>query len=82
MDLKYLLKSQAEDIAEIYVDLTHETTPPPSHELDGWKDWETWQASPDIIQDFPYYRMGYDNEGRVGKALECKNLHKYTTVRW
>ena len=46
------------------------TTPPPSHLYDDWKDWETWEASPDIAKSFPYYRSGYDKNGLVGTSKD------------
>ena len=30
-------------------------------------DWETWEASPDIVEAFPYYKVGLDLDGLAGK---------------
>ena len=35
-----------------------------------WTDWERWEPSPDLLKAFPYYIMGFDNEGRVGKDFQ------------
>ena len=36
----------------------------------GWTDWESLGPSPDFFKAFPYYIMGFDNEGRVGKDFQ------------
>ena len=48
-------------------DLTVEHyTLPPEYSYQSWPDWNTWEASPDIVKGFPCYRSGYDYDGRVG----------------
>ena len=39
----------------------------PDHSFENWTDWNSWEASTEIQQAFPYYRSGYDYEGRVGQ---------------
>ena len=48
--------------------LKGETTQVPD-KFTGWTDWEEWTPSPDLVKAFPYYRMGYDNDGLVGRFL-------------
>ena len=45
------------------------TTPSPSNFFDNVEDWQSWKPSPDVAEAFPYYRMGYDYEGLVGKTM-------------
>ena len=52
------------------------TTPSPSKNVD-WNDWETWTPSPEISKAFPYYRMGYDNDGIVGEYF-----YKSPVILW
>ena len=47
-------------------DLTQETTPGPETYAD-WTDWETWVPPADVVKAFPYYKMGYDNDGLSSK---------------
>ena len=42
--------------------------PPPSTLNVSWTDWETWEASPEILKSLPYYRSGYDEGGHVGES--------------
>ena len=49
------------------------TTPNPAKFAD-WSDWEIWKPNSDVVNAFPYYRMGYDFDGLVGwLALELNS---------
>ena len=39
---------------------------------ESWKDWESWEANPLVREAFPYFRSGYDQEGRVGTQFYVK----------
>ena len=42
------------------------TTPGPD-KYANWTDWEDWTPAQDVLKAFPWYRMGYDNDGLVGR---------------
>ena len=45
------------------------TALPTAVSYEGWVDWDTWEASPDVVQSFPYCRAGYDLDGLVGNKM-------------
>ena len=44
------------------------TLPPLPQSYDSWDDWESWKPSQEIVDLFPGYRSGYDNDGLVGNS--------------
>ena len=47
-------------------ELLIETTPLPPHDLDDWKEWETWQPPAEIVKLAPFYKAGFDFDGLPG----------------
>ena len=35
----------------------------------NWTGWEEWTPSPDVTKAFTIYRMGYDNDGLLGRCF-------------
>ena len=53
--------------------LFHEIVTPGPDVYANWTGWEEWTPSPDVAEAFPMYRMGYDNDGLVGKSSKLRN---------
>ena len=47
---------------------------------DDWNDWETWEASQDVIQGFPYHKTGQDLEGSSGTPKHFPHWYSYTST--
>ena len=59
-------------------ELTVERYSMPQYSYENWPGWNSWEAGAEIREAFPYYRSGYDNDGRVGesKNIASENGHE------
>ena len=37
------------------------------YNFEDGEDWETWDGGPELAEEFPYYKLGYDLNGLPGK---------------
>ena len=47
-------------------EILNQSTPSPFELQDHHEDWDAWEASPDLIQGFPCYKVGQDLDGLSG----------------